>query len=332
MAVLALVGLILSACAGGQAPKAKWPEKPVTVVVGWAPGGLTDLQARVFASLMAKYVGGEWVVVNKPGASGSVGAQEVAVAPKDGYTVHFTAESLSLFKVLDLANLGPDDFEILGISGYPMPTITVPASSRFQTIQQLVEEARNNPGKVSVAIAGTGATAHVVALMMEKYLGTKFNFVPFKGGSEAVAAAVGGQVDVTCEAVMQVMEFHKAGKLRILAAFGPSRHPALPDVPAIGEVYPEAKDNLEYGPYYGFVVPKGVPADVVNVMSEGTKKAFQDQEWLKKQAEFYLVPVNATGDQAREFVNQWTSRMTWFLYEVGLAKKSPAEFGIPKPK
>lgn len=331
LAVAMLAGALGSGCA--SKPEPKWPENPVKVVVGWPPGGITDVQARVIVPLMEKYVGGTWVVSNQAGAAGSVGASEVAKAPKDGYTLLFGSETMSVWQVMDVVNLSPTkDFEPIGIAAEGIVGLAVPANSRFTSAEQFINEAKANPGKLQVSTAGPAAMAHVSGLVMEKYLGTKFTYVPFQGGAPAVMAAIGGQVDATMESVTNVIEHHKGGTLRLLAILDNQRHPDLPDVPALGEVFPEMKPYLPYGPYFGLFAPAGVPDNVKKALLDGIKKAFADEEWAKKANTMFLRPVNKVGDDARKYVDDWTSRTAWLLQDAGVAKKSPEAFGIPRPK
>ena len=331
IAVIA-VAMVLGGCAPKQ-EEAKWPQNPVKVVVGWSPGGPTDVQARVVVPLMQKYLGGSWAVSNQAGAAGSIGASEVVKAPKDGYTLLYGSETMSVWQVMDVVDLNPTrDFEPIGIGAEAIVGLSVPANSRFTSVQQLIDEAKANPGKVQVATAGPAAMAHVSGLLLEKYMGVKFTYVPFQGGGPAVMAAVGGQVDVTMEPVTNVIEHHKGGTLKILAILDNKRDSRLPDVPALGEIYPEMKPYLPYGPYFGLFAPKGIPDNVKKTLIDGITKVFADEEWKSKVDTLYLVGVNKIGDDARQYLDAWTSRASWILYDAGVAKKSPEQFGIPRPK
>ncbi|HSV56739.1 MAG TPA: tripartite tricarboxylate transporter substrate binding protein, partial [Magnetospirillaceae bacterium] len=211
-----------------------------------------------------------------------------------------------------------------------VPVLAVPPNSKFKTAQEFFDEAKANPGKLRISTAGPGTVPHATGLLVSDHLGLKFTYVPYQGGAPAVTAVMGGQVDATLEMVQGMVEAHKGGKLKILASFTNTPLPGL-DIPVMGKLYPKMAVDLPYGPYFGLFAPQKTPPEVVKLLTDKMDEAIKDKRWIDYTDRLYLPRMNVSGDAATQFIDKWTSKAAWLLFEEGAAKVSPADFGIKKP-
>ncbi len=329
--VLIAAVLFFSVLPAGFA-QVSYPAKPIKALVGFAPGGPTDLIARGILPILQERLGQPIAITNMPGAAGGVAASAVLAAPKDGYTVLYGTETMSLWQVMDILNVSPtSDFIPVKLTNQAIPVLAVPPDSRFSTMEEFVRFARANPEKIRIGTAGPGTVPHVSGLMLTQALGARFTFVPFAGGRPAVIAVMGGQVDATIEMIQTMVESYRAKQLKILASFTNEPIRGLEEIPAAGRIFPEMAKFLPYGPYFGLFVPRGTPAEVVRVLETKMDEAMRDPRWPEYQARIFLSPINLSGKAAVDFIDTWTARATWILFDGGGAKKSPLDFGIKKP-
>ena len=316
-----------------EQPKTTYPERNINAVCGFSPGGPTDVIARGILPILQEILGVGIGITNTPGAASATAASNVLQAEPDGYTLFFGSEIMSVWQTMGTADISPTrDFIPIKIVSQAIPVMAVPADSPFKTPQELVEYAKANPGKLRLSTAGPGTVPHISGLLLEKYLGCKFTFVPYQGGQPAITAAMGGQVDCTIEMVQSMVEAYKGGKLRILASFTNEPIEGLEEIEPFGKLYPEVGKYLPYGPYFGLFAPKGTPDEVIQVLKEGLDKAIQDQRWIDYTDKLFLVRVDYSGEEAYKFLEEWTSKAAWLLYDTGGAQNNPADFGIERPK
>lgn len=329
--LLALL-LMLVVCEGSFAYASEsYPTKPVQVIVGWGAGGGTDMTAREIAPFIEKELGKPWVVTNMPGAAGAIGAEQVLSKKADGYTLLFGSETIALWPLMGISQHWYKDFEPIGVCSQGIATIAVNASSPWKTVEEFINYAKANPKKIKMAITGPATTGAVSAAILKKCLGIEVSTVTYEGQGPAVVALLGGHVDVIMENLSGVVDHHKAGKLRILGVFDNKRVKTVSDIPAIGEIYPETSEYLPYGAWIGLFAPKNAPKDVVARLTSAMAKAVANPEWQDGVWKVYYVPVGLVGDDAVKFIDSWTSRTAWLIHDLGVARKSPAELGIPKP-
>ncbi|AOB31844.1 LacI family transcriptional regulator [Bordetella sp. H567] len=255
---------------------AKYPDKPVTVIVPFVPGGSSDITARAVLPGMNKIFGQTFVVENKPGANGSIGAQALARATPDGYTmmvgsIGTFAINQALYK--DLSYNPSKDFKYLTMA-VRNPNVLV-ASPNFpaKTVAELVAYAKKNPGSVSYASSGTGSSDHLSAVLFRQKTDTSGVDVPYRGGGAAISDLMGSQVNVSFQNLGAVLSHIKAGKLKALATTGQQRIPELPDVPTMADA--GIKDMVVYS-WQGFAVPAATPAGIVKELSDGLRKTLRD--------------------------------------------------------
>ncbi|SHM36948.1 Tripartite-type tricarboxylate transporter, receptor component TctC [Caldanaerovirga acetigignens] len=337
LALLIIASLLVLSLAGcGQKQqsgenKVKYPEKSINVIVGFSAGGPTDLIARGIMPIVQEKLGVGVGITNVPGAASATGANQVLSQPKDGYTLFFGSEAMSTWQVMGTADMSPTrDFVPVKVVAQAIPVLAVPPNSKFKTVEEFINYAKQNPGKLRISTAGPATVPHVSGLLLEKELGVKFTYVPYEGGRPAITAAMGGQVDATIEMVQSMVEAHRSGQIRILASLTNEPVEGL-EVPAIGAKYPELAKYLPYGPYFGLFVPKGTPDEVVDVLKNAMDEAVKDSRWLDYCKKLYLIPIDYSGDEAVKFIDDWTAKAAWILYDAGVAKESPEKFGIKRP-
>lgn len=272
--LVAVAALVLSEM---PARAQTYPVKPITWVVPFTPGGVTDTTSRAISKKMGEVLGQPFVVENRPGVGGSLATEQVAGAPPDGYTVLYAtsgtmAANLALYKTLKYQPLR-DFIPVHGM--FMSPTVLVVEASRpYKSMQELIAFAKANPGTLNYGSAGPGTGTHLTSEMVQTKTGTKMTHVPYKGSTPALHDLLGGRLDLMYDYTVTLLPHIKAGKLRALAVMGSKRLPALPDVPTIGEAgFP----GLESSSWSGIVVPAGTPQPVVKKLSEAMHKALTDK-------------------------------------------------------
>ena len=327
-----LACLVLSALLAPAAFAEGYPSKGVTLAVPWGAGGVTDVAARVFAPLFEQYLGVPVVILNRPGASGAIGTEYAYARPADGYTVVFSAETPATFRIMDVSRLSFHDFEPVMLLSHSEKILAVAPESPYQTLADLVKDIRARPGKVRFSYSGAGASGHVQALLMMQKGGLDFSATPFGGGNNALLAVLGGQVDFTSPNIGTVKDYIASGKLRALAVFDRKKSAYLPDLPPITEAIPEMESFLPLDYPNCLMVKKGTPEDVTARIAEAASKAVADPRWkafLENSWYVGLDPVR--GKDMLSYWDNWASVVGWVLQDAGVAKTSPAEFGIPRP-
>jgi tripartite-type tricarboxylate transporter receptor subunit TctC len=280
------VRTFLMVCMLGATPvmAQDFPSRPIELIVGFAPGGGTDMTARALANGNTKYLGQPIVVTNKAGASGTLAAQYVTSAKPDGYTllVGGGSETIAVghFRKLPYDPVG--DFECVMNVVRQSISFSVRADSPWKTFQDFVADAKKNPDKYSYASSGVGSLYHAAGMVLEKKTGIRLRHVPFKGGAETLTGVLGGHVDLAVSAPDEAFALIEAKKVRPLVVFSATRDALIPDVPTLKEVGIDFyMENMK-----GLMAPKGTPKAVVQKIHDGVKRmmaedpAFRDS--LKK--------------------------------------------------
>ncbi|MEG2629942.1 MAG: tripartite tricarboxylate transporter substrate binding protein [Comamonas sp.] len=239
-----------------------WPEKTVTLVVPFPPGGSTDQVARAVGPLLTHALKQSFLVDNKPGATGTIGATFVKRAPADGYT--FLVSSLGPLAITPHLIKGMQydplkDFDLITVAVQSPNVLIVPANSPYKSVADVIAHLRANPGKMTFASAGHGTSDHLTAELFWQQTGTSAIHVPYKGGAPAHADIMGGQVDASFQNINAVVQYIKGGKMRALAITSAARSPVLPDVPTLAEA---GVKNVEVTSWQAIVAPKGLPPAV----------------------------------------------------------------------
>jgi tripartite-type tricarboxylate transporter receptor subunit TctC len=278
-----------------------YPSKPVRVVVPYPPGGPTDIVARVLFQQVAESTGQQFLIDNRAGAGGNIGAEAVAKAPADGYTllIGTTAHAInmSLFKSLNY-DVQKDLAPVSLLTQGPLVLVTHPQFPA-NSIKELIDMAKAKPGSLNFASSGNGQSTHLSAELFNSMAGIKMVHVPYKGSAPALGDLMSGQVGIMFDTTLSAMPFVKAGKLKALGVTSPQRTPAAPDVPTIAE---SGLPGYEVFAWNGVLVPAGTPKAIVAQLNEEIRKAMQLPQVREKfSAQGFAASWN-TPDQFGVFV------------------------------
>jgi tripartite-type tricarboxylate transporter receptor subunit TctC len=295
--------LIASALALHNTVLAAWPEKPITVVVPAAPGGTSDIVARVLSEKLGAELGTTIVIENKAGAAGIIGTQAVARAAPDGYTIEMgnigaNAINYSLYKKLPYK---PTDFAPITMTIANPNVLVVNANSPYKTVKDLIDAIKKEPnGNFAFGSSGTGQSPHMSGEMFLQRAGIKVPHVPYKGAGPAVTALLGQQFTFMIDNLPSSMPFIKSGQLRALAITGSTRSTELPDVPTMAEA--GIKDMVVTA-WFGFLAPAGTPPEIINKIQLATKKVMDTPEIQKRFKEMGGFSGGDTPAQFNAFIN-----------------------------
>lgn len=277
---------VLSAAVGCFALNAavaapKFPKKQIQIVVPYAPGGASDTVARIYGKELEKEIGKPVVIVNRTGASGAVGLESVKNSKPDGYTMSYMPVESTMISALGLSDISSDDFSfVCRIMTIPA-AITVAKDAPWNTLDDFLKYAKENPGKITVGNSGPGSIWNVAAASLEKAADVKFTHVPFDGAAPAVVALLGNNISAVAVSPSEVKTNVDAGKFKVLAIIGDQHSSVVPDVKTTKEM---GLDISAMG-WGGFAVPKGTPAEVVNILDQASEKVAQSESLKKLLAE-----------------------------------------------
>jgi len=298
--VLALVvAVLLSAAAQAQS----WPQKPVRFIVPFAPGGATDISARLLSDKLSQIWGQTIIIENRGGAGGAVGAAEAARATPDGYTLFFPSGSVMTANQHVYARLNYDpekDFvAVTNVVSGPQ-VLTVPASSPFKTVKDLIEHARANPGKLNFGHAGIGSQTHLAAENFVYQAKIEAQAVPYKGEGPGLAALVGGETHFFLGNLAASIGHINGGRIRALGVTSKVEAPQLPGVPPIANTV----RGFENTGWFGIVAPTGTPPEIVQKAYRDTKKALEDTQMKARFFAQGLAPVGNSPEQFAKAMKQ----------------------------
>lgn len=294
---------LIAACAlvAGLA-QAAFPERPVTIVVPYAPGGAADAVARVLATRMGTKLGTSVIVDNKPGASGTIGASFVAKANADGYTMLYDATPYSinphLFPKMPYA---ANALQPLSLVLLAPNMLIVPANSPFKNVGELIAKAKAEPGKLNFASGGSGTVQRLASELFRQKLDLEMVHVPYKSGGPAIADTMGGQVDFMFSTIAASYPLVAAGKLRALAVSAPERSKRLPDVPTVAEAAIPGYEAYEWN---GMFVPAGTPADIAAKLQKALVDVLQEDEVKQRLADLGAQPIGSTPAEFAAFLKK----------------------------
>lgn len=293
---VALIALVFP----GQTIAAGYPESPVKLVVPYPPGGPTDIAGRLVADELGKALDVPFVVENKPGGGGMIGADQVARAKPDGYNLLVNASAHviypAIFKKVSFDVI--DDFTpVTQLVRVPLVLLVQP-SLPVNNVQELIAYIKANPGKVAFASAGNGGAPHLSAELFKQMADVDILHVPYKGSSPALTDLIGGQVQLMFDSMTSSLAFVKSGKLKALAVTTPERSSMLPDVPTMKEA---GLPEYELTNWYGLWAPKGTPQEVVQLLARSLSKSFHTPEITQKLNAIGAEPVISAPEAFAEF-------------------------------
>jgi tripartite-type tricarboxylate transporter receptor subunit TctC len=309
---------LLAALAWSSGAQAQYPNKPITMIIAYAPGGGTDLVGRLIAPYIEKYLGNNAriIVSNKAGAGGGIGFAELAKSAPDGYTIGFlNTPNLISIPIERQSTFHWKDYDLIGNLIDDPGAFTVHSSSQFKTLKDLVVYAKANPGKVTVGSTGVGSDDHLAMLFFEKAAGVKLTHVPYKGSGETRAALVSGQLVVGAINVGEALAYMKGGSpIRMLGQMSLKRTVLAPDTPT----FAEQGYNMESASLRGMAAPKGLPPEIRDRLVKAVAQAAADPEYIKKAGELfapirYLAPPEYAKELAdtEKMLQQLWKEMPW---------------------
>jgi tripartite-type tricarboxylate transporter receptor subunit TctC len=273
---LRLAAAAVLAVAAATAQAQGWPNKPIRWVVGFAPGGGTDIVARALAPKVGEILGQTVIIENRAGAAGVIGADAVAKSPNDGYTWligHVNSNAIAPYVLAKVPFDPLNDFTAVTYIGYVPNILVVHPSVPAKSVEELIDLAKKEPGKLTYASSGIGSTQHLAGALFNKLAGTTMVHVPYKGSGQAIVDLVAGQVNMNFDTMPPVLEHIKGGKIRALAISTPKRLSQLPELPTFEE---KGIKGFDVTNWYSMMGPKGLPADMVARMDDAVKKAMAE--------------------------------------------------------
>ena len=314
----ALLGALAAAAAALALPGAwaqTWPSRSVSIIVPFPAGGTTDVLARALGQELSKTLGQPVVVENKPGAGATLGADYVAKSKADGYTllmgaVHHTIAT-SVYR-----KLGYDfekDFAPITTVALVPNVLVVNPQVPAKTVQELLAQAKAQPGKLTYGSNGTGTGQHLIGAQFEGMGGVQLLHVPYKGSGPLTTDLLGGQISMSFDTVTPVLPHIKAGKLRALAVTTAKRSVALPDVPTLEEA---GLPGFDMGTWFGMLAPAGTPKDIVARLNADMVKIIQSPEFRKKMDDIGADPIANTPEQMARQIKDDTARFARLVKEA----------------
>jgi tripartite-type tricarboxylate transporter receptor subunit TctC len=291
---------LFATIAGAPAQDAAWPQRQVVVVVPFTAGGTTDMFGRIFAQAMQQAYGTPFVVENKAGAGGTVGAASVARAAKDGYTLLVGTASTHAIGPFVFKNPGYDaerDFQTVSLFALVPNLLVVTPKVPAKTVPEFIAYAKANAGKLSYGTSGVGSSQHLAAELFQIMTGTKMSHVPYRSSGEIVNALAGGHIDLSFDNMTLAWPQAQAGTVRALGVTSPQRSPTAPDVPAIAETLP----GYDASTWHGLFAPAGTPRAIVEKMAGDVKRIYETPDVQAKLKEIGAVPSPMTPDRFAEF-------------------------------
>lgn len=298
--IWALLLCAMACCASAQAP---FPTKPIRVVIGFPAGGPLDQHARLLSERLQQVLGQPIIIDYKSGAGGTVGAQDVMKAAPDGYTLILANTGVmvinpALYSKLPYGTL--KDFTPVARTAMQPLALLVNPEVPAKNLKEFITYARARPGQINYGSAGNGGISHLVPEMFKTATGLFMVHIPYRGSAPAFTDLMAGQVQFMAESIPQAANYHKQGKVRALAVTSKERNPALPDIPTVME---SGVPNFEVVGFYGFLAPKGTPADVVSKLSEAFRQVLNTAEVRNKMVAQGADPAFLDHEAFTRFLN-----------------------------
>jgi len=328
LAILSVLFISTSSFAAEE----KWPTRPITIYIGYAPGGGMDMMGRILSEEMRKTLGVAMPVVNMTGANSAIAMDHVYKQPKDGYTLFGISSAVSTFPATGLSKLTYKEFGMIGIVFDTLPTFSVPWDSPIKTAKDLIEGFKK--GDLTGSNSGIGGMWHVPQLIVMNTLGAKFKAVPYEGGAPSAMAVAKKEVDFGTSDLSEALTVINSKMVRPLFVFDdkPFNLEGFGVIPPITEFVPQMKDKLSAGKgFRALGYAKGIPEDRIKKLIDAFKIAMASDA-VKSFGKKTLLPLNGiAGVDADKVWAIQTQVQAWLLFDIKEAKKNPEELGIPRP-
>lgn len=316
---LVVLALVATGLFPGKGAADTYPARPISIIVPFPPGGVADLVARPFASVLEKNLKQPVVVVNKTGAGGAVGMQSAAVAKPDGYTLMVALSSISVMPEVDIMFGRPTTYKLEDFAPIALltadPTIfVIKKEAPWQTIPDFVADAKRRPGEIKYSSSGVYGTLHVAMELFAHAAGIQLRHIPTAGGGPALTALLGGHVDCLSVGPNVAISHIKAGALRVLACWGDKRLTMLPNVPTFKDL---GYKEVEFYIWSGFFAPRATPPEAIKVLREATRKAVHSPEF-KSAMEKMETPISyLDADEFQKFWEKDAKRLIEGVRRIG---------------
>lgn len=294
-----------------------WPTRPITLITPLAVGSASDVALRIVSEPIANSLGQSILIDNQTGASGAIGAEKVANAAPDGSV--FCGCNNAILGVLPQLRKVPynplKSFKPIGMVAVLPTVLVVSADSPFKSVKDVIDYAKNNPGKVEYATGGVGSPQHIAMAMFESMAGVKLTHVPYKGASQAAVGVASGEIPIMFNAIGTVLPLIKSGKLRPIAIAGSQRTQVMPDIPTVSE---SGLPGYSYVSWVGIVGPAGVSDEIVSKLSGAILKTLASPEIVKRLNDNGIDPFPMTASQMSTFIAADYQRMGKLIKETGI--------------
>jgi len=298
---IALAALLV----GGSSPSlAEYPDRAIQIVVPYTPGGTVDLLARALAPKLTAVWGQPVIILNRPGAGGSVGAEVVAKSAPDGYTLFISTNSPLTTNLALYPSLGYEplrDFEPIIVAGENSLVLAANPKLPVKTIKQLVELAKSKPGELNAATSGNGSTAHLSLATFNKQAGVSIVHVPYRGGVPSLTAAIAGEVQLVFSDIVPAAPQVKDNRLTALAMTGLRRAKIAPEIPTLDE---SGLPGFSITAWVGVVAPKGTPKEIVQKLNLEIGRVLKDPEFARQLSTMGIDPLGSTPDEFAAFLRK----------------------------
>jgi hypothetical protein len=315
----AALALTLPAIAPSIARAQSWPTRPIKLIVGFAPGGGTDIVSRILATKLSEILGQQVLVENRSGAAGTIAADLVAKSAADGYTLlagHANSNAIAPNVMAKVPFDALNDFTPITYIGYTPNVLVVNPTVPAKSVEELVALAKSKPGVLTYASSGVGSTQHLAGALFNQISGTQMTHIPYKGSGQAVVDLVAGQVNVNFDTLPPVLEHIRAGRLRALAISSSKRMPQLPDVPTFEE---KGIRGFDVTNWYSLMGPKGLPREIVSKLDDAMKKALSDADVRSKlEPQGVLIGGAPTPEAFREFIRAENAKYAKMTRELNV--------------
>jgi tripartite-type tricarboxylate transporter receptor subunit TctC len=327
-----LLGSLILISAAPVPAAENWPAGPITTINGSAAGGFVDLISRTFGNEMSKVLGVPIVATNVSGGGGGIAAHNVFVAPNDGYTWQVQGAQIRTMGVLGYHDSSPKDWYVVPLAGI-VGSISVKENSPYKTFFDLVEALKKNPNKITYGCSYPSSAWAIYMAVIKKAAGLQGRYVPYTGDPPGHVALLQGDIQFVMSGIGTQAEFLKGKKMRSLAVFDnkPYNVKDYGDIPAITDFLPELKSYLPFPAWTSFSLRADVPKPILKRIDEAYLKVMHTKPLEEFYEKFYCFPMGIVGEEAQKLYYRQASLESWLLYDAGVAKKSPAQFGIPKP-
>lgn len=297
-----------------------YPDRPVTIVVPFTPGASTDAVARLTQDILARELGQPVVIENKPGAGGTLGSTVVANAKPDGYTLLITVNSpitMNMFVQKSYPFEARTAFSPISLAAESILVLAVNAKIPVNTVPDLVDYVKRNPGKVSFGSAGVGSAHHIAGEMMNQRAGLDMAHVPYRGTAPAIQDLITGSIQVSFGTTPAVLPHAQDGKIRIVALAEAKRHPDLPGIPTIAEAYPGIVTNT----WVGFLAPAGTPRPIIDKLNAAMNLALKQPDIVAKFKVQGLTAMGSTPEGFQELIASEYAQWEKVLPGLGIQAK-----------